>query len=124
MKRFGVAILWAIGVYFVVRAVAEPFVIDLNDPATYRHDWGGPSLTGVLMVHCGLGLVAAALMAWRLRRRSSVRLRRGAGRQPATPRDPAGPVSRKVPGPRPAPASGPTSAPAATPARAGAGLPR
>ncbi len=112
MKRFGVAILWIIGLYFVVRAIAEPFVIDLNDPATYQHDWGGPSLTGVLLVHCGLGLVAAALMAWRLMRRSSVRLRRGTGRQPATPRDPAGPDSSKEPGPR------------AAPARAKAGRPR
>jgi hypothetical protein len=109
MKRFGIAILWIIGIYFVVRAIAEPFVIDLNDPATYRHDWGGPSLTGVLLVHCGLGLVAAALMAWRLTRRASVRLRRGTGRTPPDRTDPepgrpsvgAGPgrtLSRHVPG--------------------------
>ena len=109
MKRFGVAILWIIGLYFVVRALAEPFVIDLNDPATYRNDWGGPSLTGVLLVHCGLGLVAAALMAWRLMRRSSVRLRRGSGRRSAAPRSPDGPGSGTEPGPRAA--------------RIGAGLP-
>ena len=109
MKRFGVAILWIIGLYFVVRAIAEPFVIDLNDPATYQNDWGGPSLTGVLLVHCGLGLVAAALMAWRLMRRSSVRLRRGSGRRSAAPRIPDGPGSGTEPGPRAA--------------RIGAGLP-
>ena len=38
-----------LGLFFVVRAVAEPFVIDVSDPATYRNDWGGPSLLGVLL---------------------------------------------------------------------------
>ena len=71
MKRIGVALLWAVGIYLVLRAIAEPFVIDMNDPATYQHDWGGPSLAGVLLVHCGPGVVSAALMAWRLMRRSS-----------------------------------------------------
>jgi hypothetical protein len=74
MRRFAGVILWVAGIYFVVRAVAEPFVIDVNDPATYQHDWGGPHLAGVLLVHCGLGVIAAALMAWRLMRRSSRRL--------------------------------------------------
>ena len=76
MKRLAVGILWAIGIYFVVRALAEPFVIDVNDPATFRYDWGGPHLAGVLLVHCGLGVIAAVLMAWRLTRRWSKRLRR------------------------------------------------
>ena len=98
MKRIGVATLWVIGIYFVARALAEPFVIDVNDPATYRHDWGGPHLDGVLLVHCGLGVVAAALMAWRLMRRSSRRLR---GRLPAPPgdrRDADGPGRPDEPG--------------------------
>jgi hypothetical protein len=55
-----------------VRAIAEPFVIDVGDPATYRDDWGGPHLAGVLAVHCLPGVVAAVLMVWRLRRRRSV----------------------------------------------------
>lgn len=59
-------ILWwsalVLGLYLVVRAIAEPFVVDLNDPTTYRNDWGGPSLAGVLLVHCGPGLVAAAII--------------------------------------------------------------
>jgi hypothetical protein len=83
MKRIGVATLWVIEIYFVARALAEPFVIDVNDPATYRHDWGGPHLAGVLLVHCGLNVVAAALMAWRLMRRSSRRLRRRMPERPA-----------------------------------------
>ncbi|MEU8232510.1 hypothetical protein AB0C12_23250 [Actinoplanes sp. NPDC048967] len=73
MKRIGVVLLWIIGLFFVARAVAEPFVIDLTDPATYHLDWGGPHLAGVLAVHCGPGIVAAALMV-----RSLIRRRRPA----------------------------------------------
>jgi hypothetical protein len=51
-----------VGLYLVGRAIAEPFLIDMSDPATYRGDWGGPSLFGVLLVHCGLGLVAGAIL--------------------------------------------------------------
>lgn len=58
-----------LGLYLVVRAIAEPFVIDFGDPATYRNDWGGPSLAGVLAVHCGPGLVAAVLMVTAMVRR-------------------------------------------------------
>ncbi|MEV4637789.1 hypothetical protein AB0J80_10585 [Actinoplanes sp. NPDC049548] len=65
--------LWIIGIYVIVRAAAEPFVIDVTDPATYRHDWGGPHLLGVLGVHCVPGIVAAALMVrFVLRHRRSV----------------------------------------------------
>lgn len=74
MKRIGKGLLWFAGIYFVARAIAEPFVIDVNDPATYQYDWGGPHLAGVLLVHCGLGVIAAALMAWRLMRRWSRKL--------------------------------------------------
>jgi hypothetical protein len=64
----------ALGLFFIVRAVAEPFVIDMSDPATYRNDWGGPSLLGVLLVHCGPGVLAAIAIAMALiRRRSSGR---------------------------------------------------
>ncbi|MDH2428297.1 hypothetical protein [Sphaerisporangium sp. TRM90804] len=60
-----------LGAYLIVRALAEPFVIDMSDPATYENDWGGPTLAGVLAVHCGPGLISAALMAWALLRRRS-----------------------------------------------------
>lgn len=56
----GVGLL--LGLYLIVRAVAEPFVIDMTDPATYRLDWGGPSLAGVLLVHCGPGVVSSVLI--------------------------------------------------------------
>ncbi len=65
--------LWVVGIivglFLVVRAIAELFAIDISDPTSYRDDWGGPSLVGVLAVHCGPGLVAAAVMAAVLVRR-------------------------------------------------------
>ena len=72
MRKAAVAAGLGLGLFLIVRAVAEPFVIDLSDPATYRNDWGGPGLLGVLLVHCGPGLVAAvAITAVLLRRRRS-----------------------------------------------------
>ena len=74
MRKAAIAVGLGLGLFFIVRAVAEPFVIDLSDPATYRNDWGGPSLLGVLLVHCGPGAIAAAAIAMVLiRRRSSGR---------------------------------------------------
>ena len=55
-----------LGGYLVARGVAEFFVIDLGDPTTYRHDWGGPSLAGVLAVHVGPGLLIAGWVVRRL----------------------------------------------------------
>jgi hypothetical protein len=70
----GRALLVVFGVYLIVRAVVEPFVIDVSDPATYSKDWGGPHLAGVLAVHCVPGLIAAVLLGLALaRRRASVR---------------------------------------------------
>jgi hypothetical protein len=57
-----------VGFFFVVRAVVELLTIDCSDPSSYAHDWGGPSLAGVVLVHCGLGLIAAiwiGVYAWR-----------------------------------------------------------
>ncbi|GAA4678209.1 hypothetical protein GCM10023215_08900 [Pseudonocardia yuanmonensis] len=70
--------------------MTEPFVIDLGDPAGYRDDWGGPSLAGVLAVHCGPGLVAAALLVAALRRR--VRRARTAVAAPCRGRRPRSPL--------------------------------
>jgi len=67
---------FVIGLYFVVRAAVELFVIDVSDPATYAEDWGGPSLAGVLAVHCGPGILAfGAMVAAVLVRRSRKRAR-------------------------------------------------
>jgi len=73
----GSALGLIIGLYLIVRAVVEPFTIDVSDSATYRDDWGGPTLLGVLAVHCGPGLLAAAaIVAVLVRRRSSRRTTR------------------------------------------------
>jgi hypothetical protein len=69
MRKIAIVVGVVVGLYFVGRAIVEPFVIDVTDPATYREDWGGPSLFGVLAVHCGPGLVAGAVMVWALLRR-------------------------------------------------------
>ncbi|MEU6204225.1 hypothetical protein ABZ814_11625 [Micromonospora musae] len=77
MRKTASVLGLVLGLYLVVRAIAEPFVIDMGDPATYRHDWGGPSLAGVLLVHCGPGVVAAVVIAVVLLRRGrSGRIRR------------------------------------------------
>ena len=61
------------GAYLVVRAIAEPFVFDLSDPATYRSDWGGPSLIGIPAVHMLPEISAAVLMVHAIRRRQGTR---------------------------------------------------
>jgi hypothetical protein len=73
MRKVAIAVGLAVGLFFIVRAVAEPFVIDMSDPASYRNDWGGPSLFGVLLVHCGPGVIAAVAIAVVLVRRRSSR---------------------------------------------------
>lgn len=72
MRSFGVVLGLIVGIFFIVRAVVEVFTIDYSVPSSYADDWGGPSLAGVLLVHCGLGLMAAiwiGVFLWR--RRSS-----------------------------------------------------
>jgi hypothetical protein len=83
MRKAAVAVGLVVGLYFIGRAVAEPFVIDMSDPASYREDWGGPSLFGVLLVHMGPGVVAAVAIPMALiRRRPSSRTQTGPGTQP------------------------------------------
>jgi hypothetical protein len=72
MKRVLVVLGYVLGIYLVIRAIAEPFVIDMGDPATYRNDWGGPSLLGVLAVHSLPGVISAVFILAALRRRRSV----------------------------------------------------
>jgi hypothetical protein len=79
MRRVTITLGVIVGVFFIVRAVVELMTIDTSDPSSYAQDWGGPSLWGVLLVHCGLGLIAAIWIGaflWRRRsRRSSRRTR-------------------------------------------------
>jgi hypothetical protein len=68
MRRLAIALGVIVGIFFIVRAVVELFTIDYSDPPSYADDWGGPSLAGVLLVHCGLGLIAAiwiSVFLWR-----------------------------------------------------------
>ncbi len=68
MKVAGIVLAYVVGAYFVVRAIVELVTIDYGDPASYEDDWGGPSLAGVLAVHCVPGIVALVLMLWGARR--------------------------------------------------------
>lgn len=72
MRKLGLA-LGLIGTYFICRALVEPFLIDYGNPSSYADDWGGPSLFGVLAVHCLPGVLAAVLMIRAARRRPSRR---------------------------------------------------
>jgi hypothetical protein len=72
MRRIALALGVIVGIFFIVRAVVELLTIDYSDPTSYADDWGGPSIAGVLLVHCGLGLIGAfwiGVFLWR--RRSS-----------------------------------------------------
>ena len=71
LRKVGIVLGFAIGAFFILRAVVELVTIDYADPSSYATDWGGPSLVGVLLVHCGPGLVSAVaigLYIWRPRR--------------------------------------------------------
>jgi len=71
MRRPVLALGVIVGIFFIVRAVVELLTINYSDPSSYADDWGGPSLAGVLLVHCGLGLIAAVWIGLFLWRRSS-----------------------------------------------------
>ena len=74
MKKILSVLAVVVGAYLIARAIAEPFTIDFGDPASYRNDWGGPTLLGVLAVHCGPGILSAlAFTGVVLRRRRAAR---------------------------------------------------
>ncbi len=73
MRRVVTALGVIVGIFLIVRAVVELLTIDYSDPTSYADDWGGPSLAGVLLVHCGLGLIAAIWIGVSLWRRRSSR---------------------------------------------------
>jgi hypothetical protein len=73
-RRVSIALGALLGLYLVVRAVAEFWVIDFSDPSSYALDWGGPSVVGVLAVHSGPGVaVVIGTAVWLLLRRRRVR---------------------------------------------------
>jgi hypothetical protein len=68
MKRVVLIAALIVGVYLTGRAIAEPFIIHWGDPASYRNAWGGPSLAGVLAVHCLPGLILPGVIVARILR--------------------------------------------------------
>ena len=70
MRRRTVQLSLAVLAFFLVmRGIGELFVIDFHDPSSYKKDWGGPSLAGVLAVHSGpaLLIITASIVWWRRR---------------------------------------------------------
>ena len=67
LKKIAIGLALLVGAFFIVRAIVELLTIDYSDPSSYANDWGGPSLAGVLLVHCGLGIIAAValIISWR-----------------------------------------------------------
>ena len=63
-----------LGAFLILRALVELVVVDFGDQSSYEQDWGGPSLVGVLAVHCLPGVIAGILIAryW-MRRRDPTR---------------------------------------------------
>ena len=68
MKFVAVGLAYLVGTFLVVRAVVELVTIHYGDASSYEHDWGGPTLIGVLAVHCLPGVAALALMIWGIAR--------------------------------------------------------
>lgn len=67
LKYIGIALGYVLGVFLILRAIAEPFVINYTDPESYKHDWGGPTLVGVMLVHMLPGLLALVLIGLHLK---------------------------------------------------------
>ncbi|HTG47651.1 MAG TPA: hypothetical protein VK646_08345 [Actinomycetota bacterium] len=57
--------------FLIVRAIVEVITIHYAHPSSYEHDWGGPSLIGVLLVHCLPGVLAAIALVVVIRRSRS-----------------------------------------------------
>jgi uncharacterized paraquat-inducible protein A len=68
-RVIGLTIAGFVAVYLVGRGVAEFWVVDYANPASYQQSWGGPSLAGVFAVHTGPGLIIVIMTAvWLYRR--------------------------------------------------------
>ena len=72
-RTLGLGVAGLLAAYLVVRGVIEFFSVNYSDPASYRDDWGGPSLAGVFAVHSGpavLIAIATGIYLYRRRRAS------------------------------------------------------
>jgi hypothetical protein len=82
LRGLGLLVTGSVAIYMVGRGIAEFWVVDYSNPASYRHSWGGPSLAGVFVVHSGpAALIIAAGVVWLIRLRAG----RQADRQVASP---------------------------------------
>ncbi len=75
LRASGWTLVCVVSIYLVARAIAEFWVINYSDPASYAGSWGGPTLVGVFAVHSGPGfaiLIGLAVYFFRLRRRRAV----------------------------------------------------
>ena len=57
LRWLGIALGVVLALFLVVRGIVELFTIAYTQPASYRQDWGGPHLAGVLAVHTGPAVV-------------------------------------------------------------------
>lgn len=85
VRRLAIVLGIVLGALFIVRAVVELVTLDYSDPSSYADDWGGPSLAGVLLVHCGLGVLSAIAFIYGWRRLQA--RRREAGTADEMPAD-------------------------------------
>jgi hypothetical protein len=69
VRIIGLAVAGLVAAFLVGRAIAEFWVVDYANPASYQQSWGGPSLAGVFAVHTGPGLIIVIMTAvWLYRR--------------------------------------------------------
>jgi len=57
-----------VAAFLILRAIVEVLTLHYSDPSSYEHDWGGPSVIGVLAVHTLPGVIAAVVVVLVIRR--------------------------------------------------------
>lgn len=75
LRLSGLIAAGLVACYAVGRGIAEFWVVNYSDPASYQQSWGGPSLAGVFAVHTGPGLMIVIAAVWWLLRRRRARER-------------------------------------------------
>jgi len=60
--RLGLIFGYVLGIYLIIRAIVELVITDYGNSASYKNDWGGPTLIGVLAVHVVPGIIAFYLI--------------------------------------------------------------
>lgn len=68
MRRALLILGAVVAAFLIVRAVVEVLTLHYSDPSSYEHDWGGPSVIGVLAVHTLPGVIAAVVVVIVIRR--------------------------------------------------------